>query len=53
MDMEMLIDMFTRMTEADRKEFAQKLASKNETKAKEIAYAINIAVRDQTIPFMD
>ena len=53
MDMEMLVDMFTRMNNADQKEFAQKLAHRNEITAKEIAYEINIAVRDQTIQFMD
>ena len=45
MDMEMLVDMFTRMTEADRKQFAQMLLNKDEKLA--------IAIRDNTIPFMD
>ena len=53
MDMEMLVDMFTRMNNADRKEFAQKLFDRNEILAKEIARTINITIRDNSIPFMD
>ena len=37
MDMEMLVDMFTRMTEADRKQFAQMLLNKDEKLAREVA----------------
>ena len=53
MDMEMLVDMFTRMTEADRKQFAQMLLNKDEKLAREVARTINIAIRDNTIPFKD
>jgi len=53
MDMEMLVDMIARMTEKDRKEFAQKLFNRNEILAKEVARTINITIRDNSIPFMD